>query len=195
MWALAAFWLLQAFGTIGVTLFMPLIGKGLSGQSNFLVSLLSALPFLLACVLMYLNGRSSDRIGERALHLGLPLLASGVLLSGSVWSAEAGSALGAYVLLVLAVGLNWASTPVFWAATTDPLWGLAAAAGIALINAMAQFAGMGLPPLVGRIKDATGTYDAGILLVAGALAMGGLFGLKVAGPGRTRASVMLPERA
>ncbi len=184
VWALAAFWLLQAFGTIGVTLFMPLIVKGLSGQSNFLVSLLSALPFLLACVLMYLNGRSSDRTGERALHLGLPLLASGVLLAGSVWSAEAGATLGAYVLLVLAVGLNWASTPVFWAATTDQLSGLAAAAGIALINAMAQFAGMGLPPLVGRIKDATGSYDAGILLIAAALAVGGLLGLKVAGRGR-----------
>ena len=195
VWALAAFWLLQAFGTIGVTLFMPLIGKGLSGQSNFLVSLLSALPFLLACVLMYLNGRSSDRIGERALHLGLPLLASGVLLSGSVWSAEAGSALGAYVLLVLAVGLNWASTPVFWAATTDQLSGLAAAAGIALINAMAQFAGMGLPPLVGRIKDATGSYDAGILLIAAALAVGGLLGLRVAGPGRRSTSDAVPAQA
>ena len=195
VWALAAFWLLQAFGTIGVTLFMPLIVKGLSGQSNFLVSLLSALPFLLACVLMYLNGRSSDRRGERALHLGLPLLASGVLLAGSVWSAEAGATLGAYVLLVLAVGLNWASTPVFWAATTDQLSGMAAAAGIALINAMAQFAGMGLPPLVGRIKDATGSYDAGILLIAAALAVGGLLGLKVAGPGRTVASGAVPAQA
>lgn len=185
VWALSAFWLLQAFGTIGVTLFMPLIVKGLSGQSNFLVSVLSALPFLLACILMYLNGRSSDRTGERALHLGLPLLASGILLAASVWSAEAGVTLGAYLLLVLAVGLNWASTPVFWAATTDQMSGLAAAAGIALINAMAQFAGMGLPPVVGRIKDATGSYDAGILLIAAALVIGGLLGLKVAGRGRT----------
>lgn len=189
VWALAAFWLLQAFGTIGVTLFMPLIVKGLSGQSNFLVSLLSALPFLLACALMYLNGRSSDRMGERALHLGLPLLASGVLLAGSVWSAEAGATLGAYVLLVLAVGLNWASTPVFWAATTDQLSGLAAAAGIALINAMAQFAGMGLPPIIGRIKDATGNYDAGILLIAAALVVGGLLGLRVAGPRRATGAI------
>lgn len=182
VWALAIFWLLQAFGTIGVTLFLPLIVKGLSGGSNFAVGLLSALPFLLACVLMYLNGRSSDRTGERALHLGLPLLASGVLLAGSVWTAEAGSTLGAYGLLVLAVGLNWASTPVFWAATTDQLTGLAAAAGIALINAVAQFAGMGLPPLIGRIKDATGSYDASVLLIAAALAAGGLLGLGLAGP-------------
>ncbi|WP_158742892.1 hypothetical protein [Acidisphaera sp. L21] len=87
------------------------------------------------------------------------------------------------VLLVCSVGLNWASTPVFWAATTEHLSGVAAAAAIALINSTAQFAGMGLPPLVGCIKDATGSYQPGILMIAAALAIGGLLGLQV-GPKR-----------
>jgi MFS family permease len=178
VWLLGLFWLLQAFGTIGVTLFLPQILKRLSGESNFIVSLLSALPFLLACVLMYLNSRHSDARHERRLHLGLPLLASGALLVASIC---VGNVAVTYLLLLVAVGLNWAITPVFWAVTTEYLAGGAAAAGaIALINAVANIAGVGLPPLMGYIKDRTGNYDYSLLLVAGALIMGGWLGLSLA---------------
>jgi predicted MFS family arabinose efflux permease len=178
VWLLSLFWLLQAFGTIGVTLFLPQILKKLSGESNFVVSLLSALPFLLACVLMYLNSRHSDARHERRLHLGLPLLISGVLLIASIY---AGNAVVTYCLLLLAVGLNWAVTPVFWAVTTEYLAGGAAAAGaIALINAVANIAGVGLPPIMGYIKDRTGGYDNGLFLVGGALIVGGLLGFSLA---------------
>ena len=178
MWLLSLFWLLQAFGTIGVTLFLPQILKRLSGESNFIVSLLSALPFLLACMLMYFNSRHSDAQHERRLHLGLPLLASGALLIASIYT---GNTTVTYWVLVAAVGLNWAVTPVFWAVTTEYLAGGAAAAGaIALINAVANIAGVGLPPIMGYIKDQTGGYDNGLLLVGAALIVGGLLGLALA---------------
>lgn len=181
VWALAAFWLLQAFGTIGITLFLPLLVKGISGQSNFVVSALSALPFLLACVLMYGNGRHSDLTGERTLHLGLPLLLSGILLAGCIYVGHPPTA---YAMLVLAVGLNWAVTPVFWAVTTEYVSGMTAAASIALINAVANIAGLALPPVMGRIKDITHSYDLALLLVAVALILGGVLGLRVASQGR-----------
>jgi len=178
VWQLGLFWLLQAFGTIGVTLFLPQILQRLSGESNFVVSLLSALPFLLACVLMYLNSRYSDARRERRLHLGVPLLVSGVLLIASIY---AGNITVTYLLLLMAVGLNWAITPVFWAVTTEYLAGGAAAAvAIALINAVANIAGVGLPPLMGYIKDQTGNYDYSLLLVGGALILGGCLGLSLA---------------
>ncbi|MDP2336413.1 MAG: MFS transporter [Bacteroidota bacterium] len=178
VWLLSLFWLLQAFGTIGVTLFLPQILKGLSGETNFIVSLLSGLPFLLACVLMYLNGRHSDARQERRLHLGLPLLISGVLLIASIYN---GNLTATYLLLIAAVGLNWAVTPVFWAVTTEYLAGGAAAAGaIALINAIANIAGVALPPVMGYIKDRTGNYDYALLLVSGALLLGGFLGLVLA---------------
>lgn len=178
VWLLALFWLLQAFGTIGVTLFLPQILKALSGESNFVVTLLSALPFLLACALMYLNGHHSDARRERRLHLGIPLLTSGIALAVSL---AVGHPVATYALLLLAVGLNWAVTPVFWAVTTEYLAGGAAAAGaIALINAVANFAGVGLPPTLGFIRDRTGSYNAGLLLIAGALIVGGFLGLFLA---------------
>jgi MFS family permease len=177
VWALALFWLLQAFGTIGLTLFLPLLMKQVSNQGSFVVGLLAALPFLFACLTMYLNGRHSDRTGERAKHLGLPLLAAGLLLIASVY---AGNLWLSYAFLVLSVGLNWASTPVFWAVTTERVGGLVGAAAIALINAVANIAGLGLPPIMGRIRDATGTYQAALVMVAVALVIGGLLGLKLA---------------
>ena len=125
VWLLALFWLLQAFGTIGITLFLPLIVKSVSGQSNMTVGLLSAMPFLVACILMFLNGRHSDASRERALHLGLPLILAGLVLAVAVQFA--GQPTIAYLLLALSVGLNWAAIPVFWAVTTEYVSGIAAA--------------------------------------------------------------------
>ncbi|MEX6664299.1 MFS transporter [Pseudomonas sp. W2-17] len=177
VWLLSLFWLLQAFGTIGITLFLPLIVKSVSGQESFTVSVMSALPFLFACVFMYFNGTHSDRKGERGWHLALPLMAAGVLLALAVWTSNPWLAYG---LLVVAVGLNWAATPVFWATTTEYLSGAAAAASIALINSIANVAGLGLPPVMGWIKDATQSYDYALLLVSAALLAGGVLGLFLA---------------
>ena len=54
------------------------------------------------------------------------------------------------------------------------------AAAIARINAVANIAGLGLPPIMGRIRDETGTYQAALVMVAVALVIGGLLGLKLA---------------
>lgn len=180
VWLLGLFWLLQAFGTIGVTLFLPQILKGLSGQSNFVVSLLSALPFMFACVMMHWNSRHSDRTKERQLHLSVPLAASGVLLIAGLGCE---SKIATYVLLTGAVALNWAVTPVFWAVATEYLSGGAAAAGaIALINSLANLAGVGLPPLIGYLRDHSSSYASGLLLVGAALTCGGALGFALARP-------------
>lgn len=188
VWALSLLWLLQAFGTIGITLFLPLIFKGVvAEQSNFMVSLLSAVPFLFACLFMYLNGRHSDLTKERSWHLGLPLMVAGVLLLLALYSHNL---ILAYGLLVLTVGLNWAITPIFWAVTTETVAGVAGAASIALINAVANIAGLIFPPVMGRIKDVTDSYTAALIIVAMALMIGGVMGIKL---GRQRKNTSSPE--
>ena len=179
---LSLVWFLQAFGSIGITLFMPLIIKSmLSDQSNLVISLFSAVPFLCACLFMYLNGRHSDVTKERSLHLGLPLILSGLALGIAIYSSNLWLA---WMLLVLCVGFNFALTPVFWAVTTEKLAGVAAAASIAFINTIANFVGLGLPPVLGIIKDATNSYQYGLLIVAIALVIGGVVGTLVSRPVR-----------
>ncbi|MBA8881052.1 MFS transporter [Phyllobacterium myrsinacearum] len=187
IWLLAVFWLLQAFGTIGLTLFMPLIVKDLSGSNNLTVSLLSAVPFIAACIFMFLNGRHSDATGERALHLGLPLIASGLAIIAAILSSDI---YVRYALLVLSVGLNWAVIPIFWAVTTEYVSGVAAAVSIALINALANVAGLLLPPVIGSIRQTTGSYNVPLGLVAAALVIGGVLGIGLAR--RTRSNLPSP---
>ncbi|WP_275555267.1 MFS transporter [Mixta sp. Marseille-Q2659] len=183
---LSLVWFLQAFGSIGITLFLPLIIKSMANeQSNLVVSLLSAVPFIAACLFMYLNGRHSDTTGERRWHLGLPLIISGVSLAIAIYTSNL---LVAYLLLVLTVGFNFALTPIFWAVTTEKLAGVAAAASIAFINTVANFVGLGLPPILGKIKDATNSYHYGLLIVAAALILGGVIGVLVSRPARPRAA-------
>lgn len=175
-WMLGLFWLLQAFGTIGITLFVPQVLKDISGASDLKVSILSALPFLLACIFMYFNGKNSDKTGERRLHLGLPLLFSGILLIVGMYSNGAIS----FSFLAISVGLNWAATPVFWAVTTRYLkTGTSAASGIAFINALANIAGALLPYLIGYTKDTTGDYGIAFWVIGIALASGGLLGVVI----------------
>ncbi|MBZ6756689.1 MFS transporter [Klebsiella grimontii] len=179
---LSLVWFLQAFGSIGITLFLPLILKSIaSEQSNFVISLLSAVPFIFACLFMYLNGRHSDLTKERSLHMGLPLILAGVSLGVAIYSDNL---LISYILLVLTVGFNFALTPVFWAVTTEKLAGVAAAASIAFINTIANFVGLGLPPVLGKIKDVTHSYHYGLLIVAIALVLGGIIGIAVSRTGK-----------
>ncbi|MFE2376688.1 hypothetical protein [Streptomyces sp. NPDC059398] len=68
--------------------------------------------------------------------------------------------------------------------------GVAAAAGVAFINAFANVAGLAVTPLIGVVKDATGSFDAPLLVIAGAMLLGAVVAV-VAGrfttPGRLAA--------
>lgn len=177
VWLLSLFWLLQAFGTIGVTLFLPQIIKGVSSRSDLIISLLSALPFLFACLFMYFNSRNSDLTGERRLHLGVPLMFSGILLIVGIYTGTTVT----FIFLVVSVALNWAVTPIFWAVTTQYLSsGSVAAGSIALINAMANIAGATLPYIIGYLRDITGNFDYAFWIVGIALIAGGFLGITLA---------------
>jgi ACS family tartrate transporter-like MFS transporter len=58
---------------------------------------------------------------------------------------------------------------VFWAIPPMLLGGTAAAAGIALINAIGNLGGFFGPTMMGWLFDRTGGYSGGLLVLAGAL--------------------------
>jgi MFS transporter, ACS family, tartrate transporter len=58
---------------------------------------------------------------------------------------------------------------VFWAIPPMLLGGTAAAAGIALINAIGNLGGFFGPTMMGWLRDVTGGYSGGLLVLAGAL--------------------------
>jgi len=60
----------------------------------------------------------------------------------------------------------FSSLPVFWTLPAAFLSGSAAAAGIAIINALGNLSGFAGPYAMGWIKDATGSFSGGLLLIA-----------------------------
>jgi nitrate/nitrite transporter NarK len=67
--------------------------------------------------------------------------------------------------------------PLFWSLPTAYLRGTAAAAGIALINSLGNLSGFISPYLIGVIKDATNSTNAGMYMLAGFLVVGALLTL------------------
>src|SRR5262249_40297702 len=55
----------------GLGMFMPAIIKSQSGTSDEVASYLAALPFVMAFLAMRVNGRHSDRTGERIWHVAV----------------------------------------------------------------------------------------------------------------------------
>jgi nitrate/nitrite transporter NarK len=58
------------------------------------------------------------------------------------------------------------ASPLFWSFPTAFLKSAAAAAGIAIINSIANLGGFVIPFLVGLIKDATGSTANGMYFIA-----------------------------
>ncbi len=60
--------------------------------------------------------------------------------------------------------------PIFWTIPASQLTGPAAAAGLALINSLGGLAGFFGPTLIGMIRDRTGSFSLGMIMLAAAAA-------------------------
>jgi len=154
----------------GVTLWLPSVIRSLSGLSYFMTGLVSTLPFLATAIVMVLVGMHSDRTGERRWHTAVPaFVGAGVLgLAGYGGSA---------VLVVACIGLGMACAESmvgpFWAMATLRMTGLSAAAGIAVINSVANLGGYFGPDIIGFFRKASGGFRGGLLAIGATLALSG----------------------
>jgi MFS transporter, ACS family, tartrate transporter len=147
------------------------------GLSSMQIGFLNALPGVVAVIAMVLWARHSDRTGERTWHVvGACLLGSlGLVLAGF-----AGTVLGVLLSLTLVnIGISSAKPPL-WSMPTMFLSGSAAAAGIATINSIGNLGGFVGPAMIGWIKDLTGSFEGGLLFVAGLLVLSAVLTLILA---------------
>ena len=174
VWLLAAIMFCCQTGSYGLTLWVPSIVKNLSGYTDLQVGLFSAIPYVAAATGMILIGRSSDRSGERFLHVAIPSFigALGFIATGMI-----SSPIPAMIALTVAAVGDYATRGPFWAMPGKFLTGSSAAAGIALINAMAAVGGFVGPYAVGYLKDATGSFSSPLYLLAGILFTGSVLTL------------------
>jgi ACS family tartrate transporter-like MFS transporter len=128
----------------------------MSGGSNLMAGLLTAIPYSVSACVMVLNARHSDKTGERRLHIAIPAMVGAIAMACSglpglpMW--------GALALMAVAASGMWAILGPFWAIPQLFLRGIGMAAGLALINSVGNLAGFAGPFLVGWVKDKTGGF-------------------------------------
>ena len=105
----------------------------------------------------------SDRMRERKWNTALAFLVAAGGLALSTYFPDPVQKM--IVLSIGAIGM-FAIAPLFWTLPTAFLSGTAAAGGIALINSIGNLAGFAAPFAMGYLKDATGGFSAGLLVVA-----------------------------
>jgi ACS family tartrate transporter-like MFS transporter len=144
------FWLPQIVNGFG----LPIMGTGV----------LAAVPYVVGALAMIYWGRRSDRTGERREHVAVAMLITGLGICASVMFD---GPTGKMIALTCAVCGICGFLPVFWTLPTAFLSGTAAAAGIAVINSLGNLSGYVGPFVIGKVKDATGSFTVGLIIIAG----------------------------
>jgi ACS family tartrate transporter-like MFS transporter len=159
VWMIGAYFFFALLTSYAFSFSAPAILQGATGWSVTKVGFLVACFGLAGAAGMLLNGAHSDRSGERALHCIVPcvVMAAGFLTASYAkepWLVVA--ALAASFISFMSMQGPALAVP------TQFLAGRAAAAGIAAMNTITMFAGFVGPYWMGVMKDATGSYEAGL---------------------------------
>jgi len=147
----------------GLGFFLPQIVKSF-GLTTFMTTVVAAVPYAVGTIAMIWWGLRSDHAGERRWHTAIPLFIAAAGIAAS--TALDDPTLKMIAFSVAGFGI-FACLPVFWTLPTAFLSGAAAAAGIAVVNSIGNLAGFAGPFAMGWIKDHTGSYTGGLLLLAG----------------------------
>ncbi len=160
-------------GTYGIGIWLPLILKEY-GYGSFKIGLLTAIPYVFACVGTFVWARFTDRSKRHVMHLRL------TCLLGTIGFAISTLAMGVEVQLLgitLAVIAVFAARSIFWTIPSTFLGGRAAAGGLAVINTIGTLGGFVGTLMVGKLKEAYGSYIPALWAMAAAFLMSALLTL------------------
>jgi ACS family tartrate transporter-like MFS transporter len=162
VWALALVYFGLVACVYGVGFWLPQIIKAF-GLSNAATGWITAIPYAVGAAFMVWYGYHSDTTGERKGHAAVGLLIAAAGIAASTLAGNPALTIAAFTIGACGA---FGTLPVFWTLPTAVLSGTAAAAGIAVINSIGNLAGFVGPYAMGWIKDATGSFTGGLLLIA-----------------------------
>jgi MFS transporter, ACS family, tartrate transporter len=152
-------------GSYGILFWLPQIIKA-SGLPNMTVSLLTAIPYAFATAGMIWWALVVDKSGKKISNLAITCGLGAIGLIISVLSDSL--VIGLSGLTIALIGITSARA-VFWTIPTRFVTGVGAASGLAFINSIGVMGGYFGPELMGTLKDLTGGYITGLLVMAGFL--------------------------
>jgi ACS family tartrate transporter-like MFS transporter len=159
------------FGATGLhqamSFWLPQIVKGF-GLTTTETGFVAAVPYLCGAIGMVVWGRRSDLHAERKGHAAFALAIATLGIAASAMVDVPVLKLAA--LSIAAIGV-FGVLPVFWTLPTVFLGERAAAGGIAFVNCVGSLAGLAAPWAIGVIRQETGSFQNGLLAVAGVAAI------------------------
>ena len=160
VWTLAMLYFGFIYGLYTLAFFLPAIIGDFEQRFGttfgvFEKGLITAVPYLPAAIVLYLWSRDATRRGLRSWHITVPAVVGAVSVPLALF---AGSPELTIAIITVTACAIFAALPNFWTLPTKFLTGVAAAAGIALINTVGNLAGFLAPYVTGALFDWTGSY-------------------------------------
>ncbi len=147
----------------GVIFYLPTqVGALLGKKVGLEVGLVTAIPWICALVAAFALPRIADRQGSHRVLAAATLAVSGLGIAVSAGSAPA----VALIALCFAAAGFIAVQPLFWTFPTGYLGGVAAAGGIALVNALGALGGFVAPNVKAWADIGFGSSGAGLYVLA-----------------------------
>jgi len=188
VWTLAMIYFGFIYGLYSLAFFLPTIIHGFEaqygGKFNVLQQgLVTAIPYLPAAVVLYLWSRDAAKRGVKTWHIAIPAIVGGVSIPVALFM---GTPAGTVAVVTVTACAIFAALPNFWTIPPRFLTGAAAAAGIALINTVGNFAGFAAGYITGALKDWTGSYVVPMFLVGGMMLISALLMVVISAQAKSR---------
>jgi D-galactonate transporter len=162
----------ESMGLYGVSFWLPTLVKQAGVNSFTMTGFVTAAPYACAVVAMIFVSRSSDRKRERKWHLSIPFFATAVGLTACALLGD--HTVAAIIALCVAGAGAYTVSSQCWNVPPAFFTGVAAAAGIAAINAIGNLGGFVSPYLIGLSKTVTGGTSLGLYVLSGVLVLGAI---------------------
>jgi MFS transporter, ACS family, tartrate transporter len=147
------------------------------GLPNSQVGIVTAIPPLAGLVGMILLSRHSDRLGERFIYSLCTLLLAATGFAIAAFAPNPTLIIIGFMIANVGV---YGTQAVFWTIPQSYLSRDSAPGAIGLITMVGSIGGALIPVVIGRIKDSTGDFTGGFLVVSAALVIAAV-GITVAG--------------
>ncbi|MFB3165384.1 MFS transporter [Neobacillus sp. 179-J 1A1 HS] len=165
---LSAQYFLWSIGVYGFVMWLPSIIKAAPNMDIVTTGWLSAVPYLLAVVLMLVASYFSDKIMNRSAFVW-PFLLIGAFAFYASYAIGTQHFWISFVLLVIAGGAMYAPYGPFFAIIPEILPRNVAGGAMALINSMGALGSFVGAYIVGYLNGATGGFGASYIFMAGSL--------------------------
>lgn len=164
LWVLFLAYVCFGANFLSMAIWLPQVVDNLHDLSPLAVGLISAAPYLLTAILMYVVGRDSDRRKVRGPYVVIGSLLGAILVGASGYFADS----PVLALCTLTLGLtSFASiNGPFWSFATAFLRGRAAAVGIGLLSIGGSIGGFLATNMLGIVRETYGDFRLGLYIMA-----------------------------